>query len=63
MVAEDGYCLAIDQGTTGTRCIIFDHDGSKVSSSYLEHKQIYPYPGWVEHDPLQIIDNMFAVIK
>ncbi len=63
MVAEDGYCLAIDQGTTGTRCIIFDHEGSKVSSSYLEHKQIYPYPGWVEHDPLEIIDNMFAVIK
>ena len=51
-VAE--YVAAIDQGTTGTRCILFDHSGNVVSSDYKEHRQIFPKPGWVEHDPLEI---------
>jgi glycerol kinase len=63
MSMEKKYCLAVDQGTTGTRCMIFDHEANKVAVSYLEHKQIYPAPGWVEHDPMQIIDNTFAVIR
>jgi len=45
------YVMAIDQGTTGTKVILVDHDGMVVSSAYREIEQIYPEPGWVEHDP------------
>jgi len=45
---------AIDQGTTGTRCILFDLQGNALASAYREHRQIFPQPGWVEHDPLEI---------
>jgi glycerol kinase len=45
---------AIDQGTTSTRCMIFDKQGNIVSVAQKEHQQIYPQPGWVEHDPLEI---------
>jgi glycerol kinase len=48
------YLAAIDQGTTGTRCILFDLAGTPVAAAYREHRQIYPRPGWVEHDPLEI---------
>jgi glycerol kinase len=48
------YVAAIDQGTTSTRCMIFDHDGNVVAIDQKEHRQIYPKPGWVEHDPLEI---------
>ncbi|OFX33042.1 MAG: glycerol kinase [Armatimonadetes bacterium RBG_16_67_12] len=48
------YLAAIDQGTTGTRCILFDLRGSIVAQAYREHRQIYPHPGWVEHDPVEI---------
>src|SRR5215475_2764639 len=48
------YVGAIDQGTTSTRFIIFDRLGSVVSWAQKEHEQIYPQPGWVEHDPDEI---------
>ncbi len=48
------YLAAIDQGTTGTRCMLFDLQGHIVASAYREHRQIFPQPGWVEHDPLEI---------
>src|SRR5262245_25689055 len=48
------YIAAIDQGTTSTRCILFDHDSSIVSQVQREHEQIFPRPGWVEHDPIEI---------
>src|SRR4051794_38389770 len=48
------YAAAIDQGTTSTRCMVFDHSGQVVSVSQKEHEQIYPKPGWVEHDPMEI---------
>lgn len=48
------YIAAIDQGTTSTRCMVFDHSGNVVSVDQREHQQIYPRPGWVEHDPLEI---------
>ncbi|MDR2703633.1 MAG: glycerol kinase GlpK [Cellulomonadaceae bacterium] len=51
------YILAIDQGTTSTRAIVFDHAGKQVASGQMEHTQIYPQPGWVEHDPNEIWDN------
>ncbi len=51
------YIAAIDQGTTSTRCIIFDHSGQIVALDQKEHQQIYPRPGWVEHDALEIWDR------
>lgn len=51
------YVAAIDQGTTSTRCILFDHDGNQVSVGQYEHKQYFPQKGWVEHDPMEIWDN------
>jgi len=57
------YIAAIDQGTTGTRCILFDHGGHPVIWSYEEHEQIYPQPGWVEHDPLEIWDKTQKVVR
>jgi glycerol kinase len=48
------YAAALDQGTTSSRCMIFDHGGNVVSVEQLEHEQIYPKPGWVEHDPNEI---------
>src|SRR6202044_2737098 len=48
------YLGAIDQGTTSTRFIVFDRSGRIVSAAQKEHEQIYPKPGWVEHDPEEI---------
>ena len=56
------YVAAIDQGTTSTRCIIFDKQGNIVSSGQKEHEQIYPKPGWVEHNPEEIWKNTLEVI-
>ncbi|HLF98052.1 MAG TPA: glycerol kinase GlpK [Methylococcaceae bacterium] len=57
------YVLAIDQGTTSTRCMLFDRDGRPVSQAQQEHRQIYPQPGWVEHDPLEIRDTTRALVS
>ncbi|MDR2378681.1 MAG: glycerol kinase GlpK [Bifidobacteriaceae bacterium] len=56
------FILALDQGTTSTRAIIFDHDGLAVATGQMEHRQIYPEAGWVEHDPIEIWDNTRQVI-
>ena len=56
------YILAIDQGTTSSRAIIFDHAGQIVSTGQKEHRQIFPQPGWVEHDAVEIWDNTREVI-
>ncbi|KQR21047.1 MULTISPECIES: glycerol kinase GlpK [Microbacterium] len=56
------YVLAIDQGTTSTRAMIFDKSGSVVSVGQKEHEQIFPRAGWVEHDPLEIWRNTQEVI-
>jgi glycerol kinase len=56
------YVAAIDQGTTSTRCMLFDHDGQAVSMAQKEHRPIYPKPGWVEHDPLEIWENTQEVV-
>lgn len=56
------YVGAIDQGTTSTRFIVFDRHGKIVSVAQKEHRQIYPQPGWVEHDPMEIIGNTEEVI-
>jgi glycerol kinase len=57
------YIGALDQGTTSTRFIIFDRFGRIVSSAQKEHRQIYPQPGWVEHDPEEIWRSTIDVIK
>mgnify|MGYP000269910972 CR=1 FL=1 len=57
------YVAAIDQGTTSTRCMIFDHKGTVVSIHQKEHEQIYPKPGWVEHNPQEVIDNTHEVVN
>lgn len=56
------YIAAIDQGTTSTRCMIFNHSGNVIAIDQKEHQQIYPQPGWVEHDPLEIWDRTREVI-
>jgi glycerol kinase len=56
------YVLAIDQGTTSTRAIVFDHSGAIVSVGQKEHEQIFPRAGWVEHDPVEITANTREVI-
>ncbi len=57
------YLAAVDQGTTGTRCIVFDLGGRAVASAYREHRQIYPQPGWVEHDPIEIWARTQEVVR
>ena len=57
------YIAAIDQGTTSTRCMIFDHAGLVIAIDQKEHEQIYPKPGWVEHDPLEIWERTQEVIQ
>ena len=57
------YIAAIDQGTTSTRCILFDHGGKIAAADQKEHKQIYPRPGWVEHDALEIWERTQSVIR
>ncbi len=57
------YVGAIDQGTTSTRFMIFDHAGRVIAVHQLEHRQIYPQPGWVEHDPMEIWERTQQVIK
>ena len=56
------FIAAVDQGTTSSRCIIFDHDGRVVGSGQREHEQILPRAGWVEHDATTLRDNTAAVI-
>jgi glycerol kinase len=58
-----GYIAALDQGTTSTRFMIFDRRGRVVSVAQKEHEQIYPRPGWVEHDPLEIWRRTLEVIE
>jgi glycerol kinase len=57
------YIGALDLGTTSNRFIVFDHQGRIIGFDQMEHKQILPRPGWVEHDPMEIWRNSQAVIK
>jgi len=57
------YVGAIDQGTTGTRFIVFDREASVVADAYETHEQHYPEPGWVEHDPAELWENTKRVIR
>ena len=57
------YILSIDQGTSSTRCIVFDEEGNQKGISQIEHKQIYPNEGWVEHDPIEIKENVLKTMS
>jgi glycerol kinase len=57
------FVAAIDQGTTSSRCMIFDHSGQVIAVDQKEHQQIYPKAGWVEHDPLEIWERTQQVIR
>jgi glycerol kinase len=63
MADSEGYVLAIDQGTTGTTCIIFDHQATIIGRSYAPVRQIYPKPGWVEHDAIDIWNGVLAAVR
>jgi glycerol kinase len=56
------FVASIDQGTTSTRCMIFDHSGSEVGRHQLEHEQILPKAGWVEHNPIEIWERTMSVL-
>lgn len=59
----NGYIIALDQGTTSSRAIIFDHGGNIVSLAQYPFAQIYPRPGWVEHDPMVILDSQLHAMS
>jgi glycerol kinase len=56
------FVISIDQGTTSTRAMVFDHAGRAVAAGQKEHRQFLPRPGWVEHDPVEIWDNVREVV-
>ena len=57
------YVAAIDQGTTSSRCILFDAAGAPAAVAQLEHRQHFPRPGWVEHDPIEIWQRTQDVVR
>ena len=57
------FVLALDQGTTSSRAIVFDEEGTPVESAQREFRQIYPHPGWVEHDPREIFATQRDVAR
>ncbi len=59
---REKYVMALDQGTTSSRCILFDKKGNIISIAQKEFTQIYPQPGWVEHDPVEIWSSQLAVV-
>src|SRR5918999_1849755 len=61
--APGSLVAAIDQGTTSSRCILFDHGGLPVASHQLEHRQITLRPGWVEHDADEIIERVRTCVR
>ena len=60
---QRSHVVAIDQGTTSTRAIVFDHGGQVVAVDQMEHRQIFPQPGWVEHDANEIWSTQSGVMQ
>ncbi len=61
-MVKENYIIALDQGTTSSRCILFNKKGEICSIAQKEFRQIYPKPGWVEHDPVEIWSSQFSVM-
>ena len=57
------YVAALDQGTTSSRCILFDRTQNIVGMAQKEFTQVYPQPGWVEHDPMEIYSSQYGVLS
>ena len=55
------YVMALDQGTTSSRCILFNHAGDICGMAQREFEQIYPHPGWVEQNPREIWSSQYSV--
>ena len=60
---QQKYIVALDQGTTSSRAIVFDHEQNIVAVGQKEFHQIYPQPGWVEHDPMEIWATQYGVMQ
>ena len=63
MHAEDSYILALDQGTTSSRAIVFNRSGNVIGTKQIPFTQIYPKPGWVEHDPMEIWQTQYEAAQ
>ena len=61
-MVRGAYVASIDQGTSSSRCLLFDERGRIVSVAQKEHRQLFPRPGWVEHDPEEILANVLEVV-
>jgi len=61
-LSRRAYVAALDLGTPSSRCIIFDRTGSPIGVAQREHRQIRPQPGWVEHDPIEILARVYEVV-
>ena len=61
-MVKGAYVASIDQGTSSSRCLLFDERGRIVSVAQKEHRQLFPRPGWVEHDPEEILANVLEVV-
>ena len=57
------YYIGLDQGTTGTTTLLLDEQWNVIARGYKEHKQYYPKPGWVEHDPLELWQRVLESIS
>ncbi|MCF7889110.1 MAG: glycerol kinase, partial [Victivallales bacterium] len=57
------FIMALDQGTTSSRAIIFNHSGQIIATEQQEFKQFFPHPGWVEHDAMEILDSQIKVAR
>ena len=62
MSDQKKYVLAIDQGTTSSRSMLFDHDGKVAGIAQREFEQIFPRPGWVEHNPREIMTTVLTTL-
>ena len=59
----DAYLLALDQGTTSSRAILFARSGAVVSMAQVPFRQYYPRPGWVEHDPMELLESQLRAAE
>jgi glycerol kinase len=57
------YTIAIDQSTSATKAMLFDENATLIARASIDHKQYYPQPGWVEHDPVEIIENTYKAVE
>ena len=63
LLSMEKYILALDQGTTSSRALIFDREGRVIASAQQEFKQLFPQPGWVEHDPYDILESQLSAVR